>query len=545
MNLSKRKGLSHNRQNLIDRRIILSLFVVALVAEVIGAYIIIYQNGHAMPDAVSRTANAYYVLNIIPHKLASIGFVWNPLPSLLQLIILPFDNLWPPLATDAMAGSILTAIFAASNAALIYHYLRAFKTDRLVSIIIVVLYTANPFIFYYGCNGMSEIIFFTFIILSTGSLSLWIVDRKSSRFVTIGVALAFAFLTRYETFALCVSFFIALVIIVYTMKDEYSPFKHKSARMKLDYTVASSTVIFLPVAYTVLIWIFLNWTIMSDPFFFLTSAYSNDAQSDAAVWAQFEDGIRSPLNAIKFALIRMLPFSPLFIIITIERIITKRLFKWDYLILLILIFGISIFHIVMLMNGKSFGWLRFFSFALPFCVAWIPYEIYKLKGDAKIITTGFLCVALAISGAIMPSYFKDYSLAREEYMAFYQPEDQQLIAQKELSQIVNSKYKNDIILMDSFIGAKFIMNLDRPENLITTTSDEFEYAVKNPKKYKVDYLIVPQSMYTGQLDAINKEYPNLFSDGGSWLELVYDNEMYRIYKVAGVALPSERAGDTK
>src|SRR5690349_4617983 len=39
-------------------------------------------------DSLSRTANAFYVLFSRDPHLAAVGFVWNPLPSLIQLPLL-------------------------------------------------------------------------------------------------------------------------------------------------------------------------------------------------------------------------------------------------------------------------------------------------------------------------------------------------------------------------------------------------------------------------------------------------------------------------
>lgn len=136
------------------------IFFIVLIAEVIAAYFTIYKNGQVMGDAVSRTANAYFVLFLEPAKLASIGFVWNPLPSLVQLLIVPFSVFWKPLATVGFAGAIATAFFAAANAALLFRYFRQAGLSVTTAILLVSLYVCNPFVFYYGFNGMSETFFY-------------------------------------------------------------------------------------------------------------------------------------------------------------------------------------------------------------------------------------------------------------------------------------------------------------------------------------------------------------------------------------------------
>ena len=57
------------------------------------------------PDAMSRVANAYYVLFSRDPHLAAIGFVWNPLPSLATLPLLVFSPWFPALASLGAAGT--------------------------------------------------------------------------------------------------------------------------------------------------------------------------------------------------------------------------------------------------------------------------------------------------------------------------------------------------------------------------------------------------------------------------------------------------------
>ena len=56
-------------------------------------------------DAVSRVANAGYVMMSRDPHLSAMGFVWNPLPSLVEIPLLLFDRWWPELARTAWPGS--------------------------------------------------------------------------------------------------------------------------------------------------------------------------------------------------------------------------------------------------------------------------------------------------------------------------------------------------------------------------------------------------------------------------------------------------------
>ena len=146
------------------------MFFAVFLAELIVGYYVNQIQHRILGDALSRAANAYYVLWIKPAHLASIGFVWNPLPSLLELPFMVFAQIWRPIASSALAGLFWTAAFTAGSAALIYNNCRHFKLSSLATWGITLLFSLNPFIFVYGFNAMSEAFFIFFIILTCQEL---------------------------------------------------------------------------------------------------------------------------------------------------------------------------------------------------------------------------------------------------------------------------------------------------------------------------------------------------------------------------------------
>lgn len=527
-----------NRMNVEDKRYrrrlnfaMLLVGLVVLIAELAAAYVVLYENHRVMNDAIARTANAYYVLYIKPSKLASIGFVWNPLPSLLQIPILLFAPYWRPLATVGFSGAIVTAVFAAINAGLIFRYLRKVPVHPLVALLITFLYAFNPFVFYYGFNGMSETIFFTALISSTANIILWAHDRLSGRLVTSALMLVLAFLTRYEAFPLAFAFGLVLIVIVYFMEDVPSPFKKKPPKMKFDYLVASGTMLFLPIVYAVAIWIFLNWTILGNPFYFLNSTYSNTSQSEE-LWSGFLAMIDSPFKSFAYALKLMLPFLPVFIVILVVRYCTRRMFRSDFLIFLLLISSLAGFHWLMLLTGSSFGWLRFFCFSLPIAIAWLPYELTQLSPKAKNRTLTAVCCALLLSGVLTNYYLGNVNLAKEEYHSL-SAEDNigNSNAQYKMAEIINKNYSDQSILLDSFTASTLILALDHPENIITNTSEEFDNAVTHPLGQEVDYIVIPNPEGIGRLDALNSTYPRAYYGAAPWLELVEDTGAHRLFRI--------------
>lgn len=138
------------------------LFLVLLLELGVGYYLTsIY--GFMSGDASSRVANAFYVLYSREPSLANIGFVWNPLPSFMEMILLVFYPLFPALASEGLAAVIVSSLFAALTVALLVKAGKQFGLNKWLSIIFALLYAFNPYIFYYGANGLTEVIFIYFI----------------------------------------------------------------------------------------------------------------------------------------------------------------------------------------------------------------------------------------------------------------------------------------------------------------------------------------------------------------------------------------------
>ncbi len=517
------------------------VFLVVLAAELICAYYVVYKDGRVMTDALARTANAYYVLYILPSKLASMGFVWNPLPSLLQLPILAFNKWWPPLASCGFAGCIVTAIFAGINAAALFRYFRIAGSSIWFSLLVVFLYAFNPFIFYYGFNGMSESIFFTVLIVGIYNLAKWTGDRANSRLLVIGLMLAMGFLTRYETMVLVVTFGFSLVVAIYLIEDIPSPFKPKPAQMKRNYGLATFFVTFLPVIYTVCIWMIVCWIIMGDPFFFYRSPYSNESLTKIVLGTYASRYFHDPVMALIYVAIRALPFIIPVLVIICERVASGRVFKYDMLIFLVLTCSLTAFHYLLLKSGSSLGLLRYFCYTLPAGMAWIPFELPQLKKLARALTSVALCAGLLLSALVMPRYLSNPELAYEEATLIHKAHSGDFVPQVEMAKIINEKYSHAKILLDSVSAFSLIVNLDHPENLVTTTSENFAHAMKNPQDNGIDYIVatIPKGM--GNFDVINISYPHLFHYGvPDWVDLVESNPWVRLYKVLPMTnAPSE------
>ncbi|MDF2595859.1 MAG: rane protein, partial [Clostridia bacterium] len=179
-------------------KLVMIIATTVFFAELVYGIYLGYVKGILLNDAFSRTANAFYVVFVKPSRYASIGLVWNPLPSTLQIPFMALARYWRPIASSGISGTITTAAFAALGVGILLNTFLNLKISRKYAVLIVLLYALNPFIFFYGSNGMSETFSFFFIICSVSALTLWM-ERGTSRYmIQLGFALVGLFYTRYE-----------------------------------------------------------------------------------------------------------------------------------------------------------------------------------------------------------------------------------------------------------------------------------------------------------------------------------------------------------
>ena len=99
----------------------------------VGAYIVLGRHIVA-GDAAARVAQAWYVIASRDPHLAAIGFVWNPLPSLLEIPLVALRGLWPALTQYMFAGTIVSAVFMAGAVVHLRACLREMHASNAVSI---------------------------------------------------------------------------------------------------------------------------------------------------------------------------------------------------------------------------------------------------------------------------------------------------------------------------------------------------------------------------------------------------------------------------
>ncbi len=235
-------------------------------------------------DANARTAQAYFVLFSRDPHLAAIGFVWNPLPNLLQL---PLVALLQLLRHDTLlAGNVLTALFGAATLVVLNIAMRRTTMPAILRWLLITLFGLNPMVLLYSANGMSEMLFVFAIVLAVSSFIWWVETYSASAFILASLAVTFAVQIRYEAMVVTAVIAFCLIIACMVTNKEYG---FRTVWQRVD------SHLFLYIVgpiYSFGLWLFFNWTIMGTPLYFLQSVYGNTSQT-----AQFRSGADSRLNS--------------------------------------------------------------------------------------------------------------------------------------------------------------------------------------------------------------------------------------------------------
>ncbi|MGG4396205.1 hypothetical protein ABEX25_18040 [Paenibacillus thiaminolyticus] len=521
------------------------VFAVVFVTEWIAGYYVSHHIGYVHTDAMSRVANAFYVLYSGDPHLGAIGFVWNPLPSLVEIAFLAFYPLFPALASSGLAGVFMSSLFAGCTAALLVQAGDSHGLSRWISVAISLLFAFNPFMFLFGMNGLSDAPFIFFTMYSVVHLTYWFKDRNVGSLLKLSLALAMAFWTRYEAVPFGIGLGLTVILALLFRADKKPEAGTTGFRNKYQQIESIMTLVWSPIVYSGLLWILLNYLIMGNPFYFLNSEYSNVEQSAMlASDQQFMHLIGHPFNSLLFVLKKMAYFSIPLVGVVLLRIINRRAHLWELAGLAAIVFSIVALQYLLLVKGTSFGWFRYFMYVFPITVAWIPFELSKVK--KSLWNSGIAVASLVLSAVVLTWAWFNPDIAPDENKMLHAQEHANLQeVDREVARYLDSELRQDKILMDSYSAFYIILNSEKPSRYIITSDFNFRDALADPQGQGVDYILSPMPNISSALSADNRLYPDFYEKGAEWCELhkEFGDEnggLWRLYKVKKEAGVSEQ-----
>jgi hypothetical protein len=544
----------------------LSIFAVSLAVYFLLALDLVFRQHAIVPDALSRVGNAYYVLFSRDPHLAAIGFVWNPLPSLLVLPLLPLKAIWPALVQLGFAGNIVTAIFMAGAVFQMYRLLLQMGVGRALRLALVALFALHPMVLYSGANGASEAILLFFLLLSVRSIAGWLEHRETGDLVTAGLALGCAYLTHAQALPAAAGAVLLVGAVSFIRASSPSPLagEGKGGGSRLMTAACDVLILAGPMVLAVGIWTVATWLITGDPLHQLASVYGNSSQ----IQALRSQGVAGLFNGSRLtdSLHRLLALEPglpaalALALLSLLRRPDPRGAAAIFLLgpVLILMFAADALGLVL-------PWLRNLMIVIPLTVILAGLASsanFPSRGGwgigRKALAVGIMALALPASLVGM----LDAGVGREEApllkpvltgMVAGPPADEALQTAWSIAHYLDARHLPDgSVLVDSFSGYPIILASSRPRQFVITNDRDFQQALTDPAGSGIEYLLVPASpstspsgsipsplagegkgggFYLASLDALNRAYPNLYSSGAGIASLTNEFAGWRLYHV--------------
>ena len=527
--------------------------------RVVGGYLILFlvvwgaqfafgmwmnSRGFLWNDALSRAANALYVLHSADPKLAAIGFVWMPLPSLVELLWVVLYPVWPAIVASGLVSSLTTALAGGATAALLLYTARTLRLPEWLGWVFALLVATNPMVFLYAGNGLSEGVAAPFLTGTVCFLVLfWASGRR--RYVTAAaLALALGFASLYEAVPYGAALFAALVLGVLRGTDEM---RVATVRGRRWFAASVGALLMVPSLCIAALWVGANAVIMDDPLFFMRGQYSN-----AAITASTGTGLESAegnfLGTLAFVATRTVPFLIPGGFLLLIRVLDGRFWRMSTLSLALLLLSVPLGIIAPLVHaGTSYGWLRYFMYPLFVAAGWGLYEIaVSRRRDlaVRLLLAGWLVAAPVVLWAMVTP-----ALGREEHLetrGFLTGEDAEQIGFDTATGSLErydpaARYLEGLpddgrIVVDASgwaVGSQ--TSPDLLKRLVLSHDSQFGAAVSAPRTQGVSYFLVPDPSKT-PTDRVVQRWPSLWSGEEPGFELIKSFPKtppgWRLYEVA-------------
>ncbi len=495
----------------------------SLIIFCVVAYLLVFRLNIFLTDSMARTRAAWQVFFSSEPKLENVGFVWAPLPTILQLPLV----IIPAMRYKGISGNLVTAICGAVSVQVLLLFLRQAKLPVIPRWLLLASFVLNPFMLFYSANGMSEVVLALFVLLATYFYLRWHQTKQLINLIICGIATSLAFLSRYD------ASFVAAVVTIFIGLEYVS-------RKPRDPVKAESLILIYasPVAYTIALWIFFNWLIMGDPLYFLRSAYSNAGQIGYQL-ALIPDLLPLKHNMIGSLWVGLKEATELFpvsVLATVWLAIMATVRRnWIWLGIIILAWSLTLFSVFNIFLGQSALFLRYFFTTVPMGMILI---VGVLIQHPKIRTPLALLLIILVIGSSFSTV-----QAMQKHTEWGQWNDRVVNAvltgktlnawqdEEDLAYFINTK-TSGYVLMDDFQGYRVIFFSGKPWRFITPSDSTFKRYLREPYN-NIDYIMTSSTELEGELNQVNNAYPYLFKNGANWVSLEYENSIWKLYRIVG------------
>jgi hypothetical protein len=499
----------------------------ALAAYLVaGAFFSLHEHLIAR-DAFARVAIAHRILFSRDPHLAAIGFVWSPMPVLALLPLVPVKWLLPAVTDYGFVADVVSAACMAATAREICAFLREMGVARAPRLALTAAFTAHPLILLYAANGMSEAMFMLFLVMAARRLAGWLRTGDVGVAVGAGIALAAAYLTRYEAL-IAGAATVGLVAAVSYRRGPGAP-RERRAR-----ALADAAVIGLPLGLAVIAWIVASLAITGSPMEQFSSAYGNSAQLSVKA-------ARPPAAGgwTAYAAVQLLVVEPFVVGVVALGLLGALLRRRAPAVLAVAgVLGV-VLTFMLWSNAKGVidHELRYMIVAVPLAVlaagpvfarAGANGRWSRLLGlAAGAASLLMLTAALPVSAVELTSGYLNPGDAAQVRAIIYQngAAEQRgaprFTTERQMAADLDAlALPRDSVLLDDFLGFAIPLSSRNPGQFVITSDRDFQAILADPAGNRIRYVVVPEPVEQGRLDAVNRRYPSLYADGAGMATLV-------------------------
>jgi hypothetical protein len=486
-------------------------------------------------DAVSRMANGFYVLYSRDPHLAAVGFVWTPLQSIADLVLLLGNHLWSDLSHRDMAGSLVSALAMAGATYQICCALREWGVGRISRLALTAVFALNPMILFYAGNGMSEGLYLFTLVAATRYLLRWTRDGDLRSLAFAAFALGFSYLTRNEAAGAAVAGALAVWIVSYR--------RTPGERRTRVATAVTDTVIFgIPALVSAAAWAIVSYVITGHFFEQFSSIYGNSEQEIFLGHKPLSGRVAYEVHAIG-------SLAP-FVLILVTTAVCVAVVRSDARVLapIGVLGGALAFDMLAYLNNSIEGFYRYFIVTIPLeillvgsLVAAIPQlaaarRHRSMNGPARSgpgwLTAGTLAlIALVTIPATLTTAaamfnpqigVEESSLLGFIFHAHLNQTD--LNAKERYPTILNmDRQLSTLDLPDGDIVVDnatqcvpdMLTTINHPKLFVIPNDRDFQRVLADPLTFHAHYILEPDPA-TVPISAGNLAYPNLWTTGAGF-----------------------------
>jgi hypothetical protein len=532
------------------------VYIACFALNVAAAQILGYQWRIGNADAITRTANAAYVLFSRDPHAAAVGFVWPILPSIVQLPLLPFMRL---LGHPEATGYVVSAAAGAGVVAALFHLLGQLGVRGWVRLLWIASVQLHAHFWYLSASGVAEIPLMLVLVVLV--LALIRPTNDTLRLIVAGAALAAGVLIRYEALAFMAAVPVMLVIEQWPLRPLRPSWSALEARV---------VAILAPAVYTFLLWLAMNSMIMGDPLYFQRSVFSLASAPDVArnvgpghpLW----QAMGSVPDTLEYSLRRLTQANlalPFVWLVAVASGIAWR----DRRLLSLAVLAASIFVLTgfQVFSGTLPPLHRYWGYATPLAIILAAgcAQTIDRSGIRKGIVFRAIASVLLISAAAASAWQLgvadggvDERRVSARLLGKIQEErelrvvDSNWIRQQDshrLASALDFYSAQGPTVVDTETAFNAILEAQHPERLVISSDRDFAKILDAPERY-ARYIVLADPLLGGERDLVNHRYPSLFAQGAPWARLAAQVDgtikPWRVYEVLAAPDAAAEAADS-